>query len=140
MSKNKNKMLTPAETEELLSMYVHRLKLLEEARQYSIEGLARRFGCSKNTIWSRTCGLIGESLNYVDDSYTQRLVKHSAALKEQIDTLKADISQLITKCRVVEACWLNDSARDRLSRQLHDLVEHAVQTHNKVPAAQELPQ
>jgi hypothetical protein len=112
------KILTRDENEALLAMYRRRLKLLNEAEQYSIENLARRFGCSKNTVWARTCGLSAEP-HGEPDSYTERLIKENAALQQRIEAVKATCAKILTKVRIVEG------SRDTLTKHLYELGRHA---------------
>jgi len=98
--KPKNTKLTREQRIEICRLYQYRLLALQEAGAYTIENLAVRYGCAKNTIWSLLRFMEVDDLVLGEDKITQTvrvLDDQIESLKKENDSLKRRVFSLETE-------------------------------------------
>lgn len=90
----KHRHLRREERIELENLYLKRLKLLNEAGEYSILKLCEKFGVSKNTVWNMTKVLDAEHDYTGTDPYTM-YQNRIEELEEEVTFLRQRLSTAI---------------------------------------------
>lgn len=104
--------ITPELDEKILEMYQHRINLILEAEEYTIEKIAERLGIGTTSVWARTHGL---DMVKREDTYVQRLEDELARVKRALETTKLEFSQILAAIRkATEAANKKHEAASRI--------------------------
>lgn len=107
----KYRILSADEKRHISHMYRYRLMLLNEASQYTIVSLAKRFGAHKNTIWSLVKYM--ELEMDLSQSYSASLESALAAAEDGLSQYKRDLYRI-----EVEATTMATKIKTSLSKLL----------------------
>ena len=122
--------ITEDQDRQILEMYQHRINLILEAEEYTINKIAERLGVGTTTVWARTHGL---DLVRKEDTYVQRLEDELAKIKRGLARTQDGVAQIMVVLRkVVRDANAKHEAASRVFSSAEAQVSTLITDINKV--------